>query len=67
LPIDLDRVEYVDAMSTAALLEVHMQDPTGREFGVDVHFVGDGIEQLVGYPDWKDILNQNRHDRTPLS
>src|SRR5664280_1114347 len=50
-------------MSTAALLEVHMQDPTGREFGVDAHFVGDSIEQLVGYPDRKDILNQNRHDR----
>jgi hypothetical protein len=54
-------------LSTAALLEVHMQDPTGREFGVDAHFVGDGIEQLVGYPDRKDILNQNRYDRTPLS
>src|SRR5664280_2942794 len=40
-----------------------MQDPTGREFGVDAHFVGDGIEQLVGYPDRKYILNQNRHDR----
>jgi hypothetical protein len=54
-------------MSTAVFLEVHMQDPTGREFGGDAHLVGDSIEQLVGYPDRKDIFNQNRHDRTPLS
>jgi hypothetical protein len=43
-----------------------MHDPAGREFGVDAHFVGDGIEQLVGYPDRKDILNQNRHDSHSL-
>ena len=48
-------------MNPAALLEVHMHDPAGWEFGVDAHFVGESIEQINGCPDRKDRLNQNRH------
>ena len=42
--IRLDRVPHVDAVSTSVRFEVHMHDPTGREVGVDAHFVGHGIE-----------------------
>ena len=45
--ISLDRVPYVDAVSTAVPFEVHMHEAAEREFGVDAHLAGDGIEQLV--------------------
>jgi hypothetical protein len=53
-------------VSKAVLLEVHMQNAAGREFGVDTHFVGDSIKQLDGHPGRKDIFNQNCHANTPL-
>ncbi len=53
-------------MSKAVLFEVHMQNAAGRELGVDAHLVGDSIKQLDGYPDRKDILNQNRHGKHSL-
>ena len=43
-----------------------MRHPTGREVGVDAHLVGDRIEELVWYPDRKDILNENRDDVCPF-
>jgi hypothetical protein len=59
--MSLDRLPHVDTVSQTVLLEVHMDDPTGRKSGVGAQFVGEGIEQLDGYPDRKDILNQNGH------
>jgi hypothetical protein len=53
-------------VSTAVLFEVHMQDRTGGNLSVDTHLIGDSIEQVVGYPDGKDILNQNGHDQYSL-
>jgi hypothetical protein len=49
-------------VNATVLQVVDMQDRAGWQMGVDVHLVGDGVDQLDRDCGWENILNKDGHD-----